>query len=590
MTFKTLLQSKTQLKLTEYHREFLEHGKARAVFKAHDLHLGHASTVEAILNLHLVLIEMQLQKNKTFVTVESLPQSNKMTFKDKQSSLDHFTLNILLLRMLVQESITHGKGCIPFWNRQCKETSEKLWLPTKTDLLVSGLNSSNPLLKKEVEKSPSLITSHSNPEKKNFQMTSLPSSMYSAAEKWVKGDTVVKNHKLKIYPTPQQRKVLRSWFGTYRYVYNRALDFSNQKYHPTITLDQLFNQYNDDTNFFRMRNMFVTKKSGIEMFPPGQDTPILNTWEFETPKDIRAGAIKEFTTALKTNKKNVVQGKTAFFKMRFKSKKRKTSESITVPKTSIKFKNGKVTIFSRFLKGKIRLGTKKEKRYKHDVQMDSRLTFDGHDFYLLLPKKITVKEKRDDKKVVALDPGVRTFQTGYSESEIFKGDILRPKFEKLKNKISTLQSLRDKQTNTKTNSNKYKRRLRKLNLRIKNMVNECHWQVAHHLLKHYNDVLLPSFESQDMVKKGTLQKKSKNNLLSLSHYKFKVRLQEKAKEYKNFRIHNVNEAYTSQTCTSCGYIHSHLGGDKTFKCPSCASVLDRDVNGARNIFLKYVSK
>ena len=342
-----------------------------------------------------------------------------------------------------------------------------------------------------------------------------------------------------------------------------------------------------------MRNLFVTKNSATEMFPPGHDKPFLHDWEFETPKDIRASAIQEFTIALKTNKQKVWKGDIPYFKMSYKSKKKKSTESIAIPKTSIKFKNGKVFVYSTFLKGGIRLGKKKGRKYKNVVEMDSRLTYDGHDFYLLLPRNIKVQEKTEKNKIVALDPGVRTFQTGFSEDEVFKGDIRRNLFEKLKRKIEILQSLRDTRRHDLNQRNmsefKYRQRTMKLHKRIRNMVDDCHWQVINHLIKNYNDVLLPTFESQEMVMGTHLRKKTKNTLLSLSHYKFKVRICEKAKEYKNFRVHDVNEAYTSKTCSSCGAIHKTLNGQDTYTCIHCKMCMDRDVNGARNIFLKYVS-
>ena len=46
------------------------------------------------------------------------------------------------------------------------------------------------------------------------------------------------------------------------------------------------------------------------------------------------------------------------------------------------------------------------------------------------------------------------------------------------------------------------------------------------------------------------------------------------------------EEYTSKTCTNCLKINYNLGSDKTFKCPNCSLIIDRDVNGARNILLK----
>ena len=48
----------------------------------------------------------------------------------------------------------------------------------------------------------------------------------------------------------------------------------------------------------------------------------------------------------------------------------------------------------------------------------------------------------------------------------------------------------------------------------------------------------------------------------------------------------VNQAYTSKTCSECGYVKHNLGGSKVFDCDECGGVMYRDVNGAKNIFLK----
>ena len=45
------------------------------------------------------------------------------------------------------------------------------------------------------------------------------------------------------------------------------------------------------------------------------------------------------------------------------------------------------------------------------------------------------------------------------------------------------------------------------------------------------------------------------------HYKFKTRLQERRKAMKTTRLHIVNEAYTSKTCTKCGCIKQNLGSN-----------------------------
>ena len=48
-------------------------------------------------------------------------------------------------------------------------------------------------------------------------------------------------------------------------------------------------------------------------------------------------------------------------------------------------------------------------------------------------------------------------------------------------------------------------------------------------------------------------------------------------------VHQVDPAYTSQTCSSCGYVASTNRKDQTFRCRFCGTRMHADVNGARNI-------
>jgi putative transposase len=45
----------------------------------------------------------------------------------------------------------------------------------------------------------------------------------------------------------------------------------------------------------------------------------------------------------------------------------------------------------------------------------------------------------------------------------------------------------------------------------------------------------------------------------------------------------VNPAYTSQDCSGCGHRQTLSLADRTYACPCCGLVLDRDLNAAKNI-------
>ena len=104
------------------------------------------------------------------------------------------------------------------------------------------------------------------------------------------------------------------------------------------------------------------------------------------------------------------------------------------------------------------------------------------------------------------------------------------------------------------------------------------------------DILLPTFESKQMTKRGhrKLRRKSVRQMLTLSHYRFKMFLKHKALEY-GVRVIDVCEAYTSKTVSWTGEIITNLGGSKVIK-SSKGHRMDRDLNGARGIFIKSVSR
>jgi putative transposase len=131
-----------------------------------------------------------------------------------------------------------------------------------------------------------------------------------------------------------------------------------------------------------------------------------------------------------------------------------------------------------------------------------------------------------------------------------------------------------------------KRRLMKAAVRIrekiKNLINEIHHKTALFLCKTFDVVFLPSFESSRMVTK--LHSRMARAMLTWAHYRFAEFLKHKAGE-SGTRVVRVCEAYTSKTCSACGKIHK-IGSKKVMNCPACGTVLDRDVNGARGIFLR----
>ena len=176
-------------------------------------------------------------------------------------------------------------------------------------------------------------------------------------------------------------------------------------------------------------------------------------------------------------------------------------------------------------------------------------------------------------------------------------NILRRMFKKIdkltslisrKKKANMLSSLSGKKRKNKRKN--IKKQLRKLRTKIRNKVHNLHHQTANILCKKFKVILLPEFGTKDMMSNDKdLRASTKNGLKALSHYKFRQILKHKA-EQRGVQLIICEEAWTSKTCSRCGWINESLKGQEIFKCKSCGHKADRDENAARNILIKFFTE
>ena len=122
-----------------------------------------------------------------------------------------------------------------------------------------------------------------------------------------------------------------------------------------------------------------------------------------------------------------------------------------------------------------------------------------------------------------------------------------------------------------------------MRVRITNLIDELHHQAARFLVDNFDLILLPTFETSEMVQRGKrkIRSKSARSMLTFAHYRF---LLWKAWETGK-QVLLVNEAYTSKTCSWSGEIVANLGGRRWVQSSDGLRV-ERDINGARGIFLR----
>lgn len=124
----------------------------------------------------------------------------------------------------------------------------------------------------------------------------------------------------------------------------------------------------------------------------------------------------------------------------------------------------------------------------------------------------------------------------------------------------------------------------KLRAKHKAMIDELHHKTINFLVKNYDIILLPTFETGNMVSRRNRKLKSKTArlMMNFSFYKFSQRLESIAKRYNRLVV-RCSEAYTSKTASWNGEI-VNIGSKKTIT--SGNITVGRDINGARGIFLR----
>lgn len=217
---------------------------------------------------------------------------------------------------------------------------------------------------------------------------------------------------------------------------------------------------------------------------------------------------------------------------------------------------------------------------------DSRLTRHNGQYHLSVSCPVQRHIAETQGRAVALDPGIRSFLSFYSEEDaghIGKGDFAR--LTRLCLHLDDLLSRAklEKQRFRKRNLYRAATRLR---VKVSNLVKELHHQAARLLVDNYDLIFLPTFNTSEMALRGRrkLRSKSVRSLLTFSHYQFQQFLLWKAWQTGK-QVLLVNESYTSKTCSWNGEIIPNLGARKVAR-GSDGIVMDRDLNGARGIFLR----
>jgi len=479
----------------------------------------------------------------------------------------------------------------PFWNSSMPVIARKLWSPIETDCVALDTNSWNGWHKSMTAGSwctPKVWTYKKIPlETLSWQKTCWQSLHFSQPDttglEQPRTNAVAKKvRKIALQLTTQQKLLLNRWFNVTRFVYNSAL--------AAIKARRV------GYNLKALRAMFVKNDCRfLRLYPWVKD---------QVPFDVRDEAIRDLMKSFKCNMAKVEKNGKGHFELHFQRKKAKYG-SMSFLKKHWNLKKG--TYYHKIMKDA--LGSEYATRIRTREPMpsmnhDGRLIKENGRYYIVVIQSVQKDANDNDvyevcsenqgasprkRRLVSIDPGVRTFLTCYDPSgavvEVGKDGIER--LQKIRKLQDTLKSKLD-QVNHKQRY-RLKRWIDRLYVKTKNLVDSIHYTTSKWLSHTYDYILLPRMDVRGMVKKEgrALNGRSAGNLLAWSHCKFHDMLQYQCSKTKS-RVVVCTEEYTSKTCGQCGVINNMLGSSKRFQCtsPGCGYTIDRDFNGARNIMLK----
>jgi putative transposase len=356
--------------------------------------------------------------------------------------------------------------------------------------------------------------------------------------------------KVKLYPSDDQITYINKLLGCSRFVYNKCLNYKINEY-----------QSNKKSTNFGETGKFLTSLK----------------LEFEWIKESHSKVLQQQLINLDRAYKNFFKQGNGFPK--FKSKHEK--QSCRFPADAISGVKGNRINIINTLKSIHYKCSRNDEKYLNNNQSEiksatlSRNKCGDYYFSILIDRQNkTLKKAKND--LIGLDLGIKDF--------IITSEGL--KFENLKSKrnnqkmLARLQRSLSRKANKSYNKEKARIRLAKTYNKLNNIKEYYLHSITNQLLSENQTIVIEDLNVNGMLKNHKLAK----SIQELSLNRFKMMLMYKAGWYGREVIQVGRWFPSSKLCSCCGYKKDDLTlKDRTWWCPECDSLHDRDINAAINI-------
>ena len=379
---------------------------------------------------------------------------------------------------------------------------------------------------------------------------------------------MIKSYKIRLYPTKEQETLMWKHIGCCRFVWNYMLTYQEERYEAGEKHLSAFDM---------IKHLTTIKKDGE------------HDWLYEVSN-----------ASLQTICRDLGKAYDEFFKKtrgfpKFKSRKR-SKPNFPIRNDCIYFVENMANITKI---GKVKYKTDFDiPQGKSQKFSNPRISYVNGKWMLSFGMEYENQVQVLSDKSMGIDLGVKDLAiVAFGEEQFVYHNINKSKkMRGIKKRIKHLQrSISRKYEHSKAKTGKYEKtnntirseeKLRKLYARAKNIRTNYIHQATHELVSMLpNKVVMEDLNVSGMMKNKHLSKAIQEQCF----YEFIQQMQYKC-EWNCIKFIQVDRFYpSSKTCSACGYIKKDLKlSDRTYVCPECGAVIDRDYNAAINL-MRYVA-
>ena len=373
---------------------------------------------------------------------------------------------------------------------------------------------------------------------------------------------MIKSYKVRLEPTKEQIELMFKTAGCTRFVYNWCLGFQKER--------------------FETGEKFVSAM-GMSKYLTKLKKDGEHDWLKEVDSIALVGAYTDACNSFKNFFRGCKKGQKVGYP-KFKSKKHSTP-SFMPNYQAIKFNENQVKL------PKIGIVKLSRKNYIPivDKYSNPRVTFDGLNWYI----SVGVEEADDISSelngTIGIDLGLKDtaiLSTGKKYKNINKTAHVK----RIEKRLKKLQ----RQVSRKYEANKQGKIYNKTNniVKLEKEINKLHKRLAN-IRNNYNhnitaDIVNMNPEKiviEDLNIKGMMKNKHLSKAIGKQGlYEITRQLEYKCK-YRGVELIKADRFFpSSKTWSNCGHIKKDLKlSDRTFICPECGLVIDRDLNASINL-------